>query len=56
VSPLFHRRSEDQKAAEKAASRARAQATERSVERAAASLQRIEDGRVPLAAAERLGG
>lgn len=56
MSPLFHRRSEDQKAAEKAASRARAQATERSVERAAASLQRIEDGRVPLAAAERLGG
>jgi uncharacterized protein YbjQ (UPF0145 family) len=56
VSPLFHRRSEEEKAADQAASQARAQAAERSAERAAKSLERIEQGHVPLAAAERLSG
>jgi uncharacterized protein YbjQ (UPF0145 family) len=50
VSPLFHRRSEEEKAAESAAAEARAQAAERS----AASLVRIEEGHLPIAAAERL--
>jgi uncharacterized protein YbjQ (UPF0145 family) len=56
VSPLFHRRSEEEKAADKAASQARAQAAERSAERSAASLERIEQGHLPVAAAERLSG
>jgi uncharacterized protein YbjQ (UPF0145 family) len=56
MSPLFHRRSEEEKAAEEAAAHARAEAAARSAERAAVSLQRVEEGHIPLAAAERLAG
>src|SRR5271167_2795690 len=56
MSPLFHRRSEEEKAADQAASRARAEAAERSAERAAASLERIAQGHIPVAAAERMSG
>jgi uncharacterized protein YbjQ (UPF0145 family) len=54
MSPLFHKKSEEEKAAEQAAKQARAEGAERSAERAAASLERIEQGRIPVAAAERL--
>jgi len=54
VSPLFHRRSEEEKAAEQAAAKARAEDDERSQERAAGSLAQIEQGHIPLAASERL--
>ncbi len=54
MSPLFHRRSEEERAAEKAASQARAEDARRSQERAEASLARIEQGQIPLAASERL--
>jgi uncharacterized protein YbjQ (UPF0145 family) len=54
MSPLFHRRSEEEKAAEQAATEARREAAQRSAERAAASLELIEQGHIPLAAAERL--
>jgi uncharacterized protein YbjQ (UPF0145 family) len=54
VSPLFHRKSEEEKAAEQAATQARREATQRSDERAAQSLQLIEQGHIPVAAAERL--
>jgi len=54
VSPLFHKKSEEEKAAEQAAKQARAAAAERSAERAAASLELIEQGHIPVAAAERL--
>ncbi|HME01451.1 MAG TPA: heavy metal-binding domain-containing protein [Solirubrobacteraceae bacterium] len=54
MSPLFHRRSEEEKAAEKAAEGARREAAERSATRDAASLALIEQGRIPLVAAERL--
>jgi uncharacterized protein YbjQ (UPF0145 family) len=50
MSPLFRRRSEE----EKQAAEAREQAAARGAERAAASLQLIEQGRIPLAASERL--
>ncbi len=54
MSPLFHRRSEEEKAAEAAASQARAEDARRSQERAEASLARIEEGHIPVAASERL--
>ena len=54
MSPLFHKRSEEEKQADEAAKQARAQAAERSAEREAESLKRIEEGHIPLAAAERL--
>jgi uncharacterized protein YbjQ (UPF0145 family) len=56
LSPLFHRRSPEEKAADAEAAEARAQAAERSAERAAESLARIEQGHIPLAAAERMSG
>jgi uncharacterized protein YbjQ (UPF0145 family) len=54
MSPLFHKRSPEEKAADEAAEHERAAAAERSQQRAAESLQRIEQGHVPLAAAERM--
>jgi uncharacterized protein YbjQ (UPF0145 family) len=54
MSPLFHRRSEEEKAAEEAAAEARREAARRSDERAARSLELIEQGHIPVAAAERL--
>jgi uncharacterized protein YbjQ (UPF0145 family) len=56
LSPLFHRRSPEEKAADAATERERDAAAERSEQRAAQSLQRIEQGHVPLAAAERMSG
>jgi uncharacterized protein YbjQ (UPF0145 family) len=50
MSPLFHRHSDD----EKAAAQARHEAVERAAERAAASLALIEQGHIPLVASERL--
>jgi uncharacterized protein YbjQ (UPF0145 family) len=50
MSPLFHRRSEE----EKQAALAQREAAERDAERDAASLEAIEQGRIPLAASERL--
>jgi len=54
MSPLFHRRSDEEKAADQAAAEARREAAERSDERAAQSLALIEQGHIPVAAAERL--
>jgi uncharacterized protein YbjQ (UPF0145 family) len=54
VSPLFRRRSADEKAADQADAQARREGTERSAERAAASLAQLEAGHIPLAASERL--
>jgi uncharacterized protein YbjQ (UPF0145 family) len=54
MSPLFHRRSEEEKAADQAAAEARREAAQRSDERAAQSLELIEQGHIPVAAAERL--
>jgi uncharacterized protein YbjQ (UPF0145 family) len=54
VSPLFHRKSEQEKQAEQAAEQARAESAERSQARATESLKRIEEGRIPVGAAERL--
>ena len=54
MSPLFHRRSEEEKAAAQAAAQARREDAERSDERTAASLAQIEQGHIPVAAAERL--
>ena len=54
MSPLFHRRSEEEKADEKAAAQARRDDATRSEERTAASLAQIEQGHIPLAASERL--
>ncbi len=54
MSPLFHRKSEEEKAAEQAAAEARREAAERSEQRAAQSLALIEQGHIPVAAAERL--
>jgi hypothetical protein len=54
VSPLFHRKSEEEKQAEQTAAQARAESAERSTARATESLKRIEDGRIPVGAAERL--
>jgi len=54
MSPLFHRRSEEEKAADQAAAQERAEAAQRSDERAARSLELIEQGHIPVAAAERL--
>jgi uncharacterized protein YbjQ (UPF0145 family) len=56
LSPLFHRRSPEEKAADAEAGAARALAAERSGQRAADSLARIEQGHIPLAAAERMSG
>jgi uncharacterized protein YbjQ (UPF0145 family) len=54
VSPLFRRRSEEEKAAARADGQARREDAERSDERTAASLAQIEQGHIPLAASERL--
>ncbi|HZL48174.1 MAG TPA: heavy metal-binding domain-containing protein [Solirubrobacteraceae bacterium] len=54
MSPLFHRRSEEEKAADQAAAEERREAAQRSDERAARSLELIEAGHIPVAAAERL--
>ncbi len=50
MSPLFHRRSEE----EREQARERGEAAEREAQRAAASLALIEDGHIPLVASERL--
>jgi uncharacterized protein YbjQ (UPF0145 family) len=55
MSPLFHRRSPEEKAADAEAATARVEEAERSSRRAAESLARIEQGHIPLAAAERMG-
>jgi uncharacterized protein YbjQ (UPF0145 family) len=54
VSPLFGRRSPEERAADKAAAETRREDAARSQERAAASLAQIEAGHIPLAASERL--
>ncbi len=54
MSPLFHRRSEEEKAAAKAAEQARRDAAERAAVRDAESRTLIEQGHIPLVAAERL--
>ncbi len=54
MSPLFHKKSEEEKEAEQAAAQAQREGAERSAARAAQSLQLIEQGRIPVAAAERL--
>lgn len=54
MSPLFHRRSEEEKAAARSAGEARRADDERSAERTAASLALIEQGHIPVAAGERL--
>jgi uncharacterized protein YbjQ (UPF0145 family) len=54
VSPLFRRRSEEEKASDQAAAQARAETAARSDERTAASLVQIEQGHIPVAAMERL--
>jgi len=54
MSPLFRRRSEEEKATDKAAEQARRDGAERAAERSAASLQQIEAGHIPLEASERL--
>jgi uncharacterized protein YbjQ (UPF0145 family) len=54
MSPLFHKKSEEEKETEQAAKQARAEAAERSEQRAAESLALIEAGHIPVAAAERL--
>jgi uncharacterized protein YbjQ (UPF0145 family) len=54
MSPLFHKKSEEEKETEQASKQARAEAAERSAERSTRSLQMIEEGHIPLAAAERL--
>jgi uncharacterized protein YbjQ (UPF0145 family) len=56
MSPLFHKRSAEEKAEDEVAARERAEASELSEQRAAQSLERIEQGHIPLAAAERMGG
>ena len=54
MSPLFKRRSAEEKAAQQAEAQARREAGELSAARDATSLQRIVEGRIPLAASERL--
>ena len=54
MSPLFRRRSEEDKAADREAAEARVEASARSAERSAASLALIEAGHIPLGASERL--
>jgi uncharacterized protein YbjQ (UPF0145 family) len=54
MSPLFHKKSKEEKAADQAAAEARREAAERSEQRAARSLELIEQGHIPVAAAERL--
>ena len=54
MSPLFHKKSDAEKGAERAAAQAQREGAERSAARAAASLELIEQGRIPVAAAERL--
>ena len=54
MSPLFRRRSEEEKQADAAAAQARNEASAHAAEQAAISLERIEQGHFPLQAAERL--
>jgi uncharacterized protein YbjQ (UPF0145 family) len=54
MSPLFHRRSEEERQAAKQAAQERDEAAAHEAERAAASLALIEEGRIPLVASERL--
>jgi uncharacterized protein YbjQ (UPF0145 family) len=54
MSPLFRRRSAEEKAADRDAAQARADGAARSAERSAASLAMIEAGHIPLGASERL--
>ncbi len=54
MSPLFRRHSDEEKEAARAAKAARQEQAERSAERTAASLEQIEQGRIPVAARERL--
>jgi uncharacterized protein YbjQ (UPF0145 family) len=54
VSPLFHRKSEAEKAAEQAAAETQREAAEHSAAISAASLERIEQGHIPVTASERL--
>jgi len=54
MSPLFHKKSEEEKAADQADAEARREAAEHSEQRAAQSLELIEQGHIPVAAAERL--
>ena len=54
MSPLFRRRSDEEKATARADAQARREDAERSDQRTAASLVQIEQGHIPLAASERL--
>jgi uncharacterized protein YbjQ (UPF0145 family) len=54
MSPLFRRQSEQEKANARAAKKDRHAQAERSAARTAASLEQIEQGRIPVAASERL--
>jgi uncharacterized protein YbjQ (UPF0145 family) len=54
MSPLFHRRSEEQKQADEQAAQERAKTAEHAAERDARSLALIEGGHIPLVATERL--
>jgi uncharacterized protein YbjQ (UPF0145 family) len=54
VSPLFRRQSEQDRAAARTAKQERQAQAAHSAERAAASLEQIEQGRIPVAASERL--
>jgi uncharacterized protein YbjQ (UPF0145 family) len=54
MSPLFRRRSEEEREADRLAAEARRENAARAAERAAISLERIEQGHIPLAAAERM--
>jgi uncharacterized protein YbjQ (UPF0145 family) len=56
MSPLFRRRSEEEKQADQRAKQERLEASARAAEQAAISLERIEQGHIPLHAAERLEG
>jgi uncharacterized protein YbjQ (UPF0145 family) len=56
VTPLFHRRSDEEKQADAQAKQERQLAAEQAAQRNAASLERIEAGGIPLNAVERLQG
>jgi uncharacterized protein YbjQ (UPF0145 family) len=56
MSPLFRRRSEEEKEADAQAKQERLKDAARAAEQAAISLERIEQGHIPLHAAERLEG
>jgi uncharacterized protein YbjQ (UPF0145 family) len=56
MSPLFRRRSEEEKQAEELAKQARREQEAKAAEQSAISLERIEQGHIPLHAAERLEG